>query len=484
MPSCLFFRTSNRFRSDSKSSRSRITQSAKLTFFLAGNASRTPSIQALIFLLGLLVLQPAYSLEQTPEADLISLPADFSKVHFYLITVDVGNNLWDNFGHTALRVVDENSGIDSVLNWGLFDMSGGALEFSFDFFKGIMNYQLGSSSPEYEFDNYRQQQRSVWQDKINLNNRQKEILYRRLAWNLRPENIVYPYQYFSDNCTTRVRDYLDEALSGAISAVSNDLTQYTYRDMVNYHYESIGLVELSLDVLMNSNIDRPITQWEEMFLPMSLRNRLMNMPSNVAIGGEQQKLLSESTVIMEFDSPTSQADPYYVASALILVPVLFLFLLLRKVSMSYFATHSRITLKSPGLSFRILGIVGFTISLFSGVLGCLMLGGWFFSGHVDLYNNVNLLLFWPTDLLGVVVALRWLSLAKPWPLTHNSTPFLNYYLLARIVSFLAYAVVAGFGLSVQELAGLLTYIVPGLFLFTVLVWMVGFEEAKPKNMFI
>ena len=113
-----------------------------------------------------------------------------------------------------------------------------------------------------------------------------------------------------------------------------------------------------------------------------------------------------------------------------------------------------------------------------------MLGGWFFSGHVDLYNNVNLLLFWPTDLIGFVVALRWLTFAKPWPLTHNSTPFLNYYLLARIISFLAYAVVAGFGLSVQELAGLLIYIMPGLFLFTVLVWMVGFEEAKPKNMFV
>jgi hypothetical protein len=235
---------------------------------------------------------------------------------------------------------------------------------------------------------------------------------------------------------------------------------------------------------MNSDLDRHITQWEEMFLPMSLRNRLMNMPSDVAIGGERQRLLSDSTLVMEFASPASQTDPYYAASLIMLVPVLLLFLLLRKVSMSYFATHSKITLKVPGLSFRVLGLLGLVVSLFSGVYGCLMLGGWFFSGHTDLYHNVNLLLFWPTDLLGLMVSLRWLALAKPWPLTHNSTPFLNYYLLARIFSISAYAVVAGFSLSAQQLSSVLMYLVPGLFFFTVLVWMVGFEEAKPKNMFV
>lgn len=484
MPSCLFLQASNPYQNNCEKSKDQCNDTAKLSSFALRRVAKLPVLQSLIFLFGLLVLQPTQALEQISDAESIGLPTDFSKVHFYLITIDVGNSVWDNFGHTALRMVDENSNIDSVLNWGLFDMSGGMVGFSFNFFKGIMNYQLGSSSPQYEFDNYRRQQRSVWQDKINLNNRQKEILYKRLVWNLRPENITYPYQYFTDNCTTRVRDYLDEALLGAISEANSNLTQNTYRDLVNYHYESIGLIELSLDVLMNSNIDRRITQWEEMFLPLSLRSRLMNMPSDVAVGGEQLDLLSESTLIMEFEGPGSQVNPYYVASASMLMPVLFLFLFLRKASMSYFATHSKITFKAPGMSFRLLGILGFIIGLFSGIYGCMMLGGWFFSGHVDLYNNVNLLLFWPTDLLGAVIALRWLALAKPWPLTHNTRPFLNYYLLARIMSILAYVVVAGLELSTQELTRILIFLVPGLFLFTVLVWMVGFEEAKPKNMFI
>ena len=361
----------------------------------------------LTLLLSLAATSSASALEQVNDVGDELIPSDLSRVHFYLLTMDVGNQVYDNFGHTALRVVDENNNTDTVYNWGLFDMSGGVVGFSFNFFKGIMNYQLGLSSPQNEFANYRQQQRTVWQDRINLNNRQKEILYKRLVWNTRSENIVYPYNYFFDNCTTRVRDYLDEALSGVIAASSSQLTSNTFRDLVGNHYESIALVEFSLDVLMNSNIDRPVSEWEEMFLPLSLRNRLMNISSDVALDGERQNLLSESTVIMEFAAPEKQRDPFLIALIAMLAPLLILFLLVRRVSMSYLAAHSRISLLSPGLSYRLLGLLGLVLCLFSGIFGVLMLGGWFFSGHVDLYNNVNLLLFWPTDLFGLAVALRW-----------------------------------------------------------------------------
>jgi hypothetical protein len=210
----------------------------------------------------------------------------------------------------------------------------------------------------------------------------------------------------------------------------------------------------------------------------------MTLPSDVAVAGRQQPLLSDSVVIAEFPTPQAGANPYYVAGTLLLAPALFLFLLLRKVSMSYFATHSRITLNAPGLSFRLLGLVGLVVSLFSGIYGCLMLGGWFFSDHMDLYKNVNLLLCWPADLLGVVVAGRWFIQARPWPLTHNSAPFINYYMLARLVSVVAYAVIAVFNLAPQSTMTFLLTVTPGLFLLILLVWIVGFEPAKSKNLLI
>ncbi|MEX0964955.1 MAG: DUF4105 domain-containing protein [Pseudohongiellaceae bacterium] len=453
------------------------------THALKRRSLRDGALWLLLLSLLLLPLNAARALEALESVQMYSLPADMSGVHFYLITVDVGDKVWDNFGHTALRMLDENTNTDVVFNWGLFRIDGGPVAFSYNFFKGIMNYELGTQSPNQEFALYRAQERSVWQDIINLSNPQKEILYRRLLWNLEPENIVYPYHYFFDNCTTRVRDYLDEALSGRIARMSDDVTQSTYRDQVQQHYESVALIGFSLDVLMNSNIDRPMSEWEEMFLPLKLRERLYLIDSDVAENGVRNKLLSDPQQIMSFPAPTVETDPYQLASITLLAPVLFLLLMLKKIPMSYFATHSRIGLKLAGINFRLLGLLGILTALFSGLYGTLMLGSWFVSEHLDLHHNINLLLFWPTDLLGLLVALRWLLLCKPWPMTHNTTPFLNFYMMAHLLGMAAYAAVTFMQLVDQSTINIALYVLPGFAAFTLLIWLVGFEPAKPKDVF-
>ncbi|MEX2129875.1 MAG: DUF4105 domain-containing protein [Pseudohongiellaceae bacterium] len=447
---------------------------------------RRRGLLAVILLMGIVGCFGSTStgaLEALPEDSAIALPSDLGKLHFYLITVDVGNHVWDNFGHTALRMVDENNNTDTVFNWGLFDTSGGVVRFSFNFFKGIMNYRLGTFRPETEMNNYRQQERTVWQERINLNNSQKALLYRRLMWNLQPENIVYPYQYFFDNCTTRVRDYLNEAMGGKISNMTNQMTPNTFRGLVLHHYQSLAVIAISLDIMMNSRVDRTVSQWEEMFLPSSLRVRLMNLPSDVASESDRLMLLSDTEILMEFSPPAAQLNPYYLAGAILLAPVIFLYLMLRRIPMSYFATHSRIGFRIPRFSFRLLGVIGMLTAFASGIYGVLMLGGWFVSGHEDLYHNWNLLLFWPTDLLGLAIAGRWLIQARPWQMTHNTAPFINYYLLAKALTMLIYLAVAGLGLTMQSMVSLFAFLLPGLFLLTVLVWIAGFELARPRHMF-
>lgn len=448
--------------------------------------SRRSAARKILVLLSLWLCHSSLALEAIPAAADYVLPNDLSGVRFYLLTVDVGDMVYDNFGHTALRVYDENTNTDIVYNWGVFDLSGGVVNFSYEFFKGIMRYRLETHSPAQEFSTYRYQERSVWQDRINLTNPQKEILLRRLHWNTQPEHVVYDYQYFTDNCTTRVRDYLDEALGGQLRnafQIAPPPTGQTYRDLVQSHYESVAFVGFSLDILMNSNIDRPVTPWEEMFLPLQLRNKLAMLTSDVAENGKRLPLLSESQVIMEFPAPNKQSDPYVIAAALLLVPVALLFLFIKKIPMSYFATHSRLGLKASGFSFRVLAAMGIVTGLFSGVYGTLMLGSWFISDHLDLHHNINLLLFWPTDLLGVIVGLYWLFSCKPWPMTHNSKPFINYYLLAHGVGMVIYAALALMNLTTQMITDIATYVLPGFFLYTVLIAMVGFEPAKPRNMF-
>ena len=194
-------------------------------------------------------------------------------------------------------------------------------------------------------------------------------------------------------------------------------------------------------------------------------------------------LLSDPQLIMEFSPPMVATDGYRVASFTLLVPVFILFLMLKKIPMSYYATHSRIGLKVAGLNFRILGLLGLLTAIFSGVYGTLMLGSWFVSDHLDLHHNTNLLLFWPTDLLGVVVGLRWLLYCKPWPLTHNNAPFINYYLLAHVVSMVVYVGIWVLGLSAQYLDNIVLYVLPGFLSFTILIWLVGFEPVNQKQVF-
>ncbi|HJN95751.1 MAG: hypothetical protein CMQ15_02240 [Gammaproteobacteria bacterium] len=433
----------------------------------------------------LIILTSIAAQAQTVNEELqqVAVPNDMRGVHFYLLTIDVGDRVWDNFGHTALRVHDETTNTDTVFNWGGFDMSEGVMSFSWNFFKGIMDYRLGTNSPSAEFAMYRSQERTVWQDKINLTNPQKEILYRRLIWNLEPDNIVYAYQYFSDNCTTKVRDYLDEALAGKISQQYTSVTDETFRDQVQSHYESVSLIGFSLDVLMNSNIDRFVSEWEELYLPLRFRERLLELKSDVAENGGQLMLLSDSQIIIEFAAPTIETDGYRVASLILVLPVILLTLMLKRIPQSYYATHSRFGLKAAAINFRILGLLALLTAVFSGIYGMLMLGSWFVSDHVDTHHNINLLLFWPTDLLGILVGLRWIILCRPWPMTHNSAPFINYYLLAHLIAMLAYASIAIFGLSQQSISDLALYVVPGFALFTVFIWVVGFQPAKPRNMF-
>jgi hypothetical protein len=396
----------------------------------------------------------------------IRVPADFDQVRFYLITVDVGDHVWDNFGHTALRLVDDSTNTDLVFNWGLFDASIGNVRFAANFARGIMDYQLGVTPPGWELGRYQQEGRTVWQDQLVLTNNQKQRLYERLAWNIRDENLVYEYDYFFDNCTTRVRDYLDEALGGMLSEQSSALTRATFRDEVRAHYASRPLISFSLDVLMNERIDRRMTQWEQMFLPLVLREQL-----------DRAGLLTDQQVLMQFSPPESGPNPYHLA-ALLLIPGLLLLLCLRPASIASLSSQPGLSLRMPALSYRLLGLTGLMVALFSGVYGLIMSLGWLFSSHQDIHGNLNLLLFWPTDLLGVAIALRWLLTGQAWTVSSGRHQWVMTYFIIHILAALIYVMIAVFGLSEQRVGALMLYVLPVLAVFTVLVMSAGLRRVR------
>jgi hypothetical membrane protein len=432
-------------------------------------------VSLLVFMLVLVGLFSRQANAQGAESGAHQNPV---ALRFYLITVDVGSNVWDNFGHSALRVVDELSGSDTVYNWGVFEVRDGPVAFAYDFFIDDLQYRLATQRLEREVANYRAQRRSVWQDELNLTAAQKQRLLARLQWNRAAENVYYDYDYFFDNCTTRIRDYLNEALDGKLAQVASSSTSLSFRDEVRSHYASIAPIRFALDVLMNGNIDREMSAWESLFLPLRLRSLLEVTESDVVSGGVRLPLVAASQTLLEYPAPAAQPDLVVLVGIALLGLALFLMLMLTRQRRSYSATHARLTFRANAFCLRLLGLSSVVMGLLSGVFGLLMLASWFASGHTDLHHNLNLLVFWPTDLLVVVVALRWLLVASPWMLTHNSNPFVAYYLLLKTLCALVYCAIAWSGLAQQDTFALASYLVSPTLLLVLLGWIVGCQTSR------
>ena len=432
----------------------------------------------LLFVCGLVPAAAQPSLLPLDDPASIPVPTDLSRVQFHLLTVDVGDHVWDNFGHTALRVVDESTGTDLVFNWGLFDTSGGLLPFGWRFFRGEMRYRLGVVPTGWELSRYEREQRSVWQDRLNLTDDQKARLYRRLAWNLRDANIAYDYDYFRDNCTTRVRDYLDEALGGALSEAIGGRAGETWRDEVRQHYRSLPPVAMTLDVWLNGQVDEPMSRWQQMFLPMELREGLLRVESDVRQDDETLPLLSRGEQLLRFESPPDRGNGYHFMAGLLL-PLGLLALTVRRVPLSSFGSTPGYRLAAGALTYRLLGLVGLVLGLFSGLTGLVLTVGWWMSSHEVLQANWNLLLFWPTDLFLLGAALRWLLTGRAIQTTTGWHQWIVTYLVLHGLAGLVYLFVAITGLTGQHLGSTVLYILPVLPVFAVIVALAGYRSVRP-----
>lgn len=311
---------------------------------------------------------------------------DPNSVEIYLHTVEVGDLIFNNFGHTALRLYDPKTGRDLIYNWGIFNF-GDPVTFSLNFYSGILDYQLGIYRTSSSISRYKREGRTVWEDRLLLTQEETTKLLKRLAWNSKRENRVYSYDYFFDNCSTKPRDYFDEALEGGLKKSSEVImTGKTFRDMVRSHYRSVPFVEVGLEVFMNGRLEREMTVWQEMFLPKSLRRVLLDYrrPDGSA-------LMEPSRIIVEFDPPV----PYPVSGQILWSTPFLAFLL--------FCLGK---LKSGPMSqrFRVcLGISGCFYFVLTGLMGILLPLNWALSEHLDLHANWNSIIIWPVQILWVIV---------------------------------------------------------------------------------
>jgi len=351
----------------------------------------------IVGLLSLFLWNSAYGRGIVPK-----MPSDFDQVDVYLLTVKRGEAVYALYGHTILRVVDRVTGADYNFNWGIFDFR--AKDFVWKFYVGDLNYQLAITDFYSLIDHYRIiEKRAVIQDRINLTNAQKQTLMRRLIWNAEPENIFYQYHQFSDNCSTKPRDYLDEALAGKIREFyASRVSTENFRHHIRLNSSPIWWVELGLDTVSNNLLDAPISRWQEMFLPMKFRELLLELPAFDDQGHaiEGKNLLEQHELIIDLPEPKQKIDPYYVVALLFGFMTVFCAVF----TLSGMFKDGPPKSRGPGI-FVLLGTMLIIFGLWNSIWGTILTFNWIFSRYAEVQANALLLLYWPLDWLWVLLGL-------------------------------------------------------------------------------
>lgn len=318
-----------------------------------------------------------------------SEPSAGETLRISLLTFAPGETYWQRFGHNAILVENTATGANAVYNYGMFDFF--QKNFFLNFARGHMVYRLDVDSLEHTLRNYAAESRWVYQQVLNLDAAQRLQLAMFLDLNARPENAEYRYDYFRDNCSTRVRDALDHVLGGALAS-----TLRAQAVPVSYRFEATRLMRpilplaLGMDLIMGPAGDTPISRWEQSFVPGVLMQAVVGQRNH-----GQPLVLQSGYLLTDQNSPVASAEPLrWHAAALAIGLLLGLLLAWLGHCKSRFG----------------FGLLATPLLLTAGIVGLFMLVAWTLTEHWSMAANFNLLLFSPLALLLLPTAWR-----KPQP---------------------------------------------------------------------
>ena len=324
-----------------------------------------------------------------------------TELSVYLVTMGPGREVWEWFGHNALWVRDSQRGVDHVYNYGMFSFE--QEDFLLSFVRGRLVYWMEGFDTEAHLKTYIAANRSVWIQELNLTPRQRFALRDFLEWNDRPENRFYQYDYYLDNCSTRIRDALDRVLGGRIRQ-QTELTETstTYRFHTQRIVANDVFVHTGLLLALGQDVDRPLTAWKEMYLPLKMRERVREITVLDAQGSVVPLVRSERTLFASSRAPLPGRPPSW-SLAYLGVGVM---IAVGLIGLGVKARESRIARVAASC------LTGFW-TLLTGAGGLVLAVLWAFTDHWAAYRNENLFFFNPLAFL-LVVLLPLLVLRVRW----------------------------------------------------------------------
>lgn len=294
-----------------------------------------------------------------------------------VLTVGPGSSLNDAFGHNGFRINDPTYGIDLVFNYGVYDFD--APNFYLKFARGKLDYLIGLDYYQDFFTFYKGQNRSVQEQVLNLNQEEKQSIFDFLVENFKPENRRYLYDFFYDNCATRIRDVVEANVAkSVIFEPSSEFKPKTFRSLIYEHVDKNTWGSVGIDLALGSVIDKTATAYEHMYLPFYIHQFF----NDAKLENGQNLVKSSSSV---FEPNETENSKTFLLSPLFIIGTLSVLII--------FITYKN--WKNNQRS-KWLDVVMFAIT---GIIGILLLLLWFATDHTATAFNYNLLWAFPLNLI-------------------------------------------------------------------------------------
>jgi hypothetical protein len=341
----------------------------------------------------LLIFMSSVSKAQLSEGAIISV-----------LTCGPYDELYSAFGHSAFRIHDAKLNIDVVCNYGTFDFS--QPNFYLNFALGNNLYKLSIEDyPGFEY-RYIYQNRFIHEQILDLTQEQKDKLFKYLQWNARRENQSYLYDYFYDNCSTKIRDVLIVALGEDVKFDETHIeTGATIRELTDPYLKELPWGDLGIDIGLGLPMDKVAAPLEYMFLPDYVESGFDHASINK--NGTTIPLVKEKVITYEAreqDLDEGLPHPLYVSGAMLLIAIGVGFWDIRR--------------KRRSTWFDCFLFVG------AGLIGVLLVFLWFFTNHKAAAWNLNVLWAVPFHLFAGIALLK----ARVW--------LVNYFLITGIIAVL------------------------------------------------
>ena len=286
-----------------------------------------------------------------------------------VLTMGPGTALNDAFGHTAIRIKDPVYKFDIVFDYGRYDFE--TEHFYLKFAQGKLDYEVIQSEFKRFFRYYQYNNRSVKEQVLNLSTAQKTALYEHLKETIKPENKSYPYDFFYNNCATKLKDDIENILDNQLVYYPKPtFERFSFRNLIRSDLNQNSWGSLGIDLALGSKIDQIATVEEHMFLPKYLYQLL----ENARLKSDDSKLISTSKTL---NPSNATAQNNFFSSPFFILGILAFIMLL----VTYKDYKNKTRSKWLDIS----------LFAFTGVIGVVLLLLWVATDHQTTAYNYNLL---------------------------------------------------------------------------------------------